>query len=208
MADLESVSDSDLEEKELDEEKEEVEISDDVALLTFTNVLQRVQEIAVEAEQKKFKSGQQKWKTCYKGNSDHNLCCFQQKHHQLKSSGQKFISKWFPIQDKTPWETLRETLESVGDSIFWCKNKWLTKQKPPFVDLQEEDKESEESEAESEPEPEFTQPEPEFTEQTAPGITEDQCIQVQVLLNELWEGHCPQWVMNPWNQALTSHWIY
>ena len=208
MADLESVSDSDLEEKELDEEKEEVEISDDVALLTFTNVLQRVQEIAVEAEQKKFKSGQQKWKTCYKGNSDHNLCCFQQKHHQLKSSGQKFISKWFPIQDKTPRETLRETLESVGDSIFWCKNKWLTKQKPPFVDLQEEDKESEESEAESEPEPEFTQPEPEFTEQTAPGITEDQCIQVQVLLNELWEGHCPQWVMNPWNQALTSHWIY
>ena len=156
MADLESVSDSDLEEKELDEEKEEEEISDDVALLTFTNVLQRAQEIAVEAEQKKFKSGQQKWKTCYKGNSDHNLCCFQQKHHQLKSSGQKFISKWFPIQDKTPRETLRETLESVGDSIFWCKNKWLTKQKPPFVDLQEEDKESEESEAESEPEPEFT----------------------------------------------------
>ena len=57
MADLESVSDSDLEKKELDEEEEE-EISDDVALLAFTNVLQRAQEIAVEAEQEKFKSGQ------------------------------------------------------------------------------------------------------------------------------------------------------
>ena len=60
---------------------------------------------------------------------------------------------------------------------------------PPFVDLREEE---EESEAESEPEPEFTQPEPEFTAQTAPGIMEEQRIQVQALLNELREGHCPQ----------------
>ena len=37
MADLESVLDSDLEEKELDEEEED--ISDDISLLTFTNVL-------------------------------------------------------------------------------------------------------------------------------------------------------------------------
>ena len=58
----------------------------------------------------------------------------------------------------------------MGDNIFWCQNKWLTKQKPPFVDLWEEE---EEAEAESEPEPEITQPELEFTEWTAPGITEE-----------------------------------
>ena len=121
MTDLESVSGSDLEEKELDEEEEE-EVSDDVALLTFTNVLRRAQEIAVEAEREKFKSGQQKWKMGYKGNSDCNMRRFRQQCHLFKSSGQKFISKWFPIQEKAPQETSskssRETSESVGDSIF------------------------------------------------------------------------------------------
>ena len=49
--DLDSVSDLDLEERDL--EDEENEIIDDVTLLTFTNVLQRAQEITVEEENKK-----------------------------------------------------------------------------------------------------------------------------------------------------------
>ena len=54
-SDLDSVSDLDLEERDLDEDKEN-EIIDDVALLTFTNVLQRAQEITVEEENKKWGS--------------------------------------------------------------------------------------------------------------------------------------------------------
>ena len=50
--DLDSVLDSDLEERDL--EDEENEIIDDVTLLTFTNVLQRAQEITVEEENKKW----------------------------------------------------------------------------------------------------------------------------------------------------------
>ena len=49
-SDLDSVSDSDLEERDL--EDEENEIIDDVTLLTFTNVLQRAKEITVEEEDK------------------------------------------------------------------------------------------------------------------------------------------------------------
>ena len=44
--------DSDLEERDL--EDEENEITDDVILLTFTNVLQRAQEITEEEENKKW----------------------------------------------------------------------------------------------------------------------------------------------------------
>ena len=104
MDDLESVSDSDLEEKELDEEKEEEEISDDVVLLTFTNVLQRAQEIAVEAEQKKFKSGQQKWKTCYKGNSDHafSKSTTNSRAVDRNSSASGFLYRIKPLEK--PWE--------------------------------------------------------------------------------------------------------
>lgn len=47
-----SNSDSDLEERDL--EDEENEIIDDVTLLTFTNVLWRAQEITVEEENKKW----------------------------------------------------------------------------------------------------------------------------------------------------------
>lgn len=50
--DMDSMSDSDLEERELGDD-EEAEINDDVALLTFSLVLQRAQEIAVEAEKSK-----------------------------------------------------------------------------------------------------------------------------------------------------------
>ena len=50
--DLDSVSDLDLEERDF--EYEENEIIDDVTLLTFTNVLQRAQKIAVEEENKKW----------------------------------------------------------------------------------------------------------------------------------------------------------
>ena len=52
--DMDSVSDSDLEERELDD-NEETEINDDIALLTFSLVLQRAQEIAVEVEKSKIK---------------------------------------------------------------------------------------------------------------------------------------------------------
>ena len=51
-SDLDSVSDLDLEERDL--EDEENEIIDDVTLLTFTNVLRRAQEITVEEENKKW----------------------------------------------------------------------------------------------------------------------------------------------------------
>ena len=44
---MDSVSDSDL------HDDDEVEINDDIALLTFLLVLQRAQEIAVEAEKSK-----------------------------------------------------------------------------------------------------------------------------------------------------------
>jgi len=50
--DLDSVLGLDLEERDL--EDEENEIIDDVTLLTFTNVLWRAQEIAVEEENKKW----------------------------------------------------------------------------------------------------------------------------------------------------------
>ena len=52
MGRLITVSDSDLEERELDDD-EEMEINDDIALLTFSLVLRRAQEIAVEAEKSK-----------------------------------------------------------------------------------------------------------------------------------------------------------
>ena len=50
--DMDSMSDSELEERELGDD-EEAEINDDIALLTFSLVLQRAQEIAVEAEKSK-----------------------------------------------------------------------------------------------------------------------------------------------------------
>ena len=50
--DMDSVSDSDLEERELDDD-EETEINDNIALLTFPLVLWRAQEIAVEVEKSK-----------------------------------------------------------------------------------------------------------------------------------------------------------
>ena len=50
--DMDSMSDSDLEERELDDD-EETEINDDIALLTFSLVLQRAQEITVEVEKSK-----------------------------------------------------------------------------------------------------------------------------------------------------------
>ena len=50
--DMDSMSDSDLEERELDDDKE-MEINHNIALLTFSMVLQRVQEIAVEVEKSK-----------------------------------------------------------------------------------------------------------------------------------------------------------
>ena len=49
---LDSMSDSDLEERELDDD-EETEINDVIALFTFSLVLRRAQEIAVEAEKSK-----------------------------------------------------------------------------------------------------------------------------------------------------------
>ena len=75
-SDLDSVSDSDLEERDL--EDEENEIIDDVTLLTFTNVLRRAQEIAVEEENKKW--GERKRPKRYTKTS----VCTKQRHVQKR----------------------------------------------------------------------------------------------------------------------------
>jgi len=52
LTDLEFVLDSDLEERELDEE-EDKEIRDDIALLTFSTFLHQAQQLAIKAKKKK-----------------------------------------------------------------------------------------------------------------------------------------------------------
>ena len=75
-SDLDSVSDLDLEERDL--EDEENEIIDDVTLLTFTNVLRRAQEITVEEENKKW--GERKRPKRYTKTS----VCTKQRHVQKR----------------------------------------------------------------------------------------------------------------------------
>ena len=68
-SDLDSVSYSDLEERDLDDDKENG-IIDNVALLTFTNVLQRAQEITVEQENKKWGSRKRPTRAQFVPNND------------------------------------------------------------------------------------------------------------------------------------------
>ena len=76
-SDLDSVSDSDLEERDL--EDEENEIIDDVTLLTFTNVLWRAKEITMGQENKKW-SERKRLKRCTK-----TLICTKQCSEVLKA---------------------------------------------------------------------------------------------------------------------------
>lgn len=91
-SDLDSVSgDSDLEDRDLDED-EEAEIQNDAALLTFAAVLQQAQETAAIAENKKY--GGRKRAKRYTGNSSRTLRWHAMKWRKLASEGQCFISKW------------------------------------------------------------------------------------------------------------------
>ena len=123
-SDLDSVSDLDLEERDL--EDEENEIIDDVTLLTFTNVLRRAQEITVEVENKKW--GERKRPKRYTKTS---VCTKQwhvQKCQKLESGGQKFIHSFFPKKEslRAPEPITENTinagepknLEEVSDGIF------------------------------------------------------------------------------------------
>ena len=69
-SDLDSVTGSDLEGMDLDDD-EEVEIKNDAALFTFSAVLQEAQQTAVAAEKRKW--GQRKRPKCYAGNSNCTL---------------------------------------------------------------------------------------------------------------------------------------
>lgn len=95
MSDLESVSDSDLEDMELDDEEEE-EVQDDAALLNFVAVLKRAQEIAAEAERQK--RGESKRPRQYTGNSKRTLRRHAEKRRKLAAKGQKSITDWTEIQ--------------------------------------------------------------------------------------------------------------
>jgi hypothetical protein len=90
--------DSELEERDLDED-EEAEIRDDVALLTFASILRRAQKVASEAENKKW--GERKRSKRYTGNSTRSMRCHAQKRRKLTTNGQKSIRNWFPIR-KSP----------------------------------------------------------------------------------------------------------
>ena len=123
-SDLDSVSDLDLEERDL--EDEENEIIDDVTLLTFTNVLQKAQEIAVEEENKKW--GERKRPKWYTKTSVHTKQWHVQKCQKLESGGQKFIHTFFPKKEnwRAPEPVTENTtnagepknLEEVSDGIF------------------------------------------------------------------------------------------
>ena len=123
-SDLDSVSDSDLEERDL--EDEENEINDDVTLLTFANVLWSAQEIAVEEENKKW--GERKRPKRYTNTSVHTKQRHVQKCRKLESGGQNFIHSFFPKKEssRAP-EPVAENainagepknMEEVSDGIF------------------------------------------------------------------------------------------
>ena len=111
-SDLDSVSDSDLEERYL--EDEENEIIDDVTLLTFTNVLWRAQEITVKGKNKKW--GERKRPKRYTKTSVHTKQWHVQKCQKLESGGQIFIHSFFPKKESlgAP-EHITENAINVGD---------------------------------------------------------------------------------------------
>jgi hypothetical protein len=97
MTDLESVSDSDPEDRELEDEEED-EVRDDAALLNFAAVLKRAQEIAAEAERQN--QGERKRPHQYTGNSKRTVRRHAEKRRKLAASGQKSITDWTEIQKR------------------------------------------------------------------------------------------------------------
>ena len=94
-SDMDSVDgDSEL---ELDDD-EAAEIRDDAALLAFSDVLQKAQEIAVTAERKKW--GEKKRPHHYTKNSAHTLRRQSALRKRLTVSGQKSIAEWIKCKEK------------------------------------------------------------------------------------------------------------
>lgn len=105
-SDLDSVSDSDSEEMELDDD-EEVELRDEAALLAFTEVLQKAQIVAADAENKKW--GERKRPKRYTRNAARSLRRHVATRQKLANDGQKFINHFFKASEKG-----RDSPEPIG----------------------------------------------------------------------------------------------
>lgn len=110
--DMDSVSDSDLEERELDDD-EEAEINDDIALLTFSLVLRRAQEIAVEAEKSKESNRPKR----YQKNSKRTKERWAQKRRKLAAEGCRFVDTFFPQKKKVPEPVSSEPITEMATEI-------------------------------------------------------------------------------------------
>ena len=98
--DMSATDYSDLEDMELDDD-EEADIINDAALLAFSSVLQRAQDIATAAENKKW--GERKRPKRYAKNSTRTLRRHAQKRRKLATEGQRPISDWVqPMQQLEP----------------------------------------------------------------------------------------------------------
>ncbi|KIM78870.1 hypothetical protein PILCRDRAFT_90410 [Piloderma croceum F 1598] len=171
VMDYDSNKDSDVENDEMDDD--EAEIRDDAALLTFSNMLLKAQQIAVTEERRKW--GETKRPRYYKGNSEQTKYCHAAKKRKITSKGQPFIQ-----QGRTACRKSTGAICSVA-------------LKRTYQDLQEEEEESR-----SNSKSEFENNGMPSKNPSMPSTEKLSCImpkqqqRVQELLDNLQKGHQPR----------------